>query len=161
MAFCTQLFHYIGVKLIKFTGEEETAFDAMFLQCTDNSISTVRFIGGSKDKRYLFLRWISANDTTVYIYVLITLNVRLLHTFFLHGGEIISETSCSVHGWFVRGVVMNGIMIYHQVRLETFIILSGSTGNTCHVYSAEAFENSAVYRAVYETACSISYTCVE
>ena len=27
--------------------------------------------------------------------------------------------------------------------------------------AAEAFENSAVYRAVYETACSISYTCVE
>ena len=66
MAFCTQLFHYIGVKLIKFTGEEETAFDAMFLQCTDNSISTVRFIGGSKDKRYLLLHgWVlTVPDTT-------------------------------------------------------------------------------------------------
>ncbi len=48
-------FYYIGIKLIKFTGEERKGTFDYHVSSVCFADSTVCFIGGSKDKRYLFL----------------------------------------------------------------------------------------------------------
>ena len=161
MPFVEQAFYNFGVKLVKFTGKEETAFDAVSFQSADNGVGAVCLVGCCEYEADLFFRGVGTHDTAIDVYILVCRYIGLLHSFFMHGGEIIGEAGGSVHGRFVGGIIMDCIVIYHQVRLKAFVILAGRTGNAGHVNSPQAFEYTAVYRAVYQSACRIAYACIE
>ena len=42
--------------------------------------------------------------------------------------EVVREAGGSVHGRLIGGIVVDGVVIYHQVWLEAFVVLSGSSG---------------------------------
>ena len=75
--------------------------------------------------------------------------------------RIIGEAGGSVHGRFIGGIVVECIVVYHQLRLKAFVILSGRTGNAGHVYPSQPLEYAAVYGAVHQSACRIAYACIE
>jgi len=161
MSFVEQSFYYFGVKLVKFAGKEEASFDTVPFQGADNGIRAVSLVGCCEYEADLFFRRVGTHDTAIDVYIFVCRCTCLFHAFFLHGREIIGEAGGSVHSRFIGGIVVECIMVYHQLRLKAFVILSGRAGNAGHVYPSQPLEYAAVYGAVHQSACRIAYACIK
>ena len=102
-----------------------------------------------------------SDNASVHIYILVIWDTGLLHSILLHGREVVREAGGSVHGRLIGGIVVDGVVIYHQVRLEAFVVLSGSSGNSRHIDTAQAFEDGTIDRTVHQSAGSIAHACIQ
>lgn len=71
MPFVEQAFYNFGVKLVKFTGKEETAFDAVSFQSADNGVGAVCLVGCCEYEADLFFRGVGTHDTAIDVYILV------------------------------------------------------------------------------------------